>query len=135
MGARTAHTPRREGVRWGMELFLSALSFVLFVGFVFWRADRMLRKWAASNGLEIVEKKERTHRALELSVFRGGLGRPVYLVTVRDKTGSVRRAWVACGSWFWGVMSLSSDVQVAWLKGMEDDALLAIDHQDWSCHS
>jgi hypothetical protein len=115
-----------------MELFLSALSFIVWVGFVFWRAERMLRSWADCNDLEIVEKKERTDAARDLSGFCGGLGRPVYLVTVRDKTGAIRRAWVACGSLFWGVMSLSPTVQVAWLKGMEDDSALATDHLDWT---
>lgn len=120
-----------------MEHFLwaliSVLSFIVWVGFVFWRADRMLRRWAVRNGLSIVEKKERTAAAWALHGFWGNLGRPVYLVTVRDKAGAVRRAWVACGSWFWGAMSLSPDVQVAWLKGMEDDSPIASDHDDWSC--
>jgi hypothetical protein len=113
---------------------MSVLSFIVWVCFVFWRADRMLRRWAVSNDLVIVEKKERTAAAWWLAGFWGNnLARLVYLVTVRDKAGAVRRAWVACGGWFWGV--LSPDVQVAWLKGMEDDAALANDHQDWSCDS
>jgi hypothetical protein len=116
-----------------MDFFVFTCLYIAFaavwIGLVIWRAEWMLRVWAARNDLEIVEKKERTCSARALSVFWGGGTRPVYLVTVRDKTGSVRRAWVACGHWYWGV--LLPDVKVAWLKGMEDDAPFVREHVGW----
>jgi hypothetical protein len=89
-------------------------SFPVWIVAASWRGERMLQKWAARNGFEIL-KKESTH----LSVPGGPItkyarmGRPVYRVSLSDKSGAIRRAWVICGHWYWGV--ISSQVKVVWI--------------------
>jgi hypothetical protein len=85
--------------------FLLVISGGMVVGFsvVVWRAEQMLRTWATKSDLVILKKEYKLFCLSQGSfVFHSHSTRPVYLVTVRDKTGAVRKVWVACGSWLWG---------------------------------
>ncbi len=77
----------------------------------FARSAAILQKWAVENGYEILEK---SYRLLFKGpfFFRTTEHQTVYRVTVRDKAGNVRTGWVACGSWWWGL--LSDQAQVRW---------------------
>jgi hypothetical protein len=102
------------------------------------RSSAILRRWACENGFEILERslgpktsylewlrRRRLRRAdpKSFDLRYKSLGCPedtyvwphwsevVYEVTVRDKAGSVRTAWVMCFPWLFG---LSDTLMVYW---------------------
>ena len=100
----------------GNQDYLVVGSVVLLGAASFWwqhsRSASLLQKWAEDNDLYIVSSEFRY-------LFRGPFfwtsrGRTVYRVTVEDKTGRVRKGWVLCGGWWWGLMS--DHVEARWDK-------------------
>ena len=95
------------------------IVFLIFVGvafaaammtFHFARGISILEQWAAENEYEIISRE---HRLLRLGPFwwRKSKGQEVYYVTIRTLDGQVRRGWVRCGSWFWGIFSNKAVVE------------------------
>jgi len=119
----------------GAFAFLLVLIGGMVVGSPLYSGElsKYFRRWATKSDLVILEKESKLFCLSQGSfVFFSHSTRPAYLVTVRDKTGAVRKAWVACGSWPWGILSLSREVRVVWLKGMEEDAPPASDQDSLS---
>jgi hypothetical protein len=119
----------------GLTMCLCGLCcFLIGLRYSNWRGERLLENWAASNDLVILEKENRYLSPqfgdpLNYPITLWGFGgRPVYLVSVKDKSGAVRRAWVACGHWFWGVSS--DEVKVVWLRE-EEGKQLPLDGDWW----
>jgi len=56
------------------------------------QALNALRKWAQVEGLELVSATRRSFVPLSCS----GKGYQFFRVTVRDKVGGIRKAWVRC---------------------------------------
>jgi hypothetical protein len=83
---------------------LVAVAMILAFYWHFTRSAAILQQWADANGFEILEKSYR-HFFRGPFFFRTSKGQTVYRVTVRDKAGNIGTGWVACGSWWWGLMS------------------------------
>jgi hypothetical protein len=88
-----------------------AIAIFLISRWHFSRSAGILQQWASENGFEILEKSYR-HFFRGPFFFRASKHQTVYRVTVRDKAGNVGTGWVACGSWWWGLMS--NQAQVRW---------------------
>jgi hypothetical protein len=94
--------------------FMIALVLFFMVFYFRWhftRSAAILEKWADENGYEILERSYRWFFRGPF-FFRTSKGQTVYRVTVRDKAGNVQTGWVACGSWWWGL--LSDQARVIW---------------------
>lgn len=78
----------------------------------FSRGRTVLERWAAENGYEILQSRYR-HLLKGPFFVRSGKGHAVYHVTIRDRGGAVRTAYVRCGSWLGGL--LSDHVVVEWM--------------------
>ena len=96
----------------------TTIAFILFAVFIvsimvtfakwhYSRADDILARWAEDNGYEI--------RSSERCWFKGPFfalnDQEVYYVTVRTTDGQLRRGWVRCGGWLFGVLSSRTDVR------------------------
>jgi hypothetical protein len=92
---------------------LSLILIAMIFGFRwhFARSAAILKKWADENGYDILEKSY-CHFFRGPFFFRTTKNQTVYRVTVRDKRGNVGTGWVACGSWWWGL--LSDQAKVRW---------------------
>jgi hypothetical protein len=85
--------------------------FVAILAFQYSQAKAILKYWAEANRYEIVSSQH---------TFMGGpfwwrksRGQEVYYVTIRTSDGKIRRGWVRCGGWFWGVFG-SNQADVQW---------------------
>lgn len=88
-------------------LFMILLVLILMIFAFRWhfaRSAAILKKWADENGYEILEKSY-CHFFKGPFFFRTTNHQAVYRVTVRDERGNVGTGWVACGSWWWGLLS------------------------------
>jgi hypothetical protein len=92
-------------------LLLVLIATIFVFRWHFARSAAILTKWADENGYEILEKSYR-HFCKGPFFFTTTSHQTVYRVTVRDKAGNVETGWVACGSWWWGL--LSDQAQVRW---------------------
>jgi hypothetical protein len=86
---------------------------IIAIAMMIWhyvRAGQILEHWAKDNGYEILSSE---HRWLRRGPFFWwtGRGQEVYYVTVRTPDGKLRRGWIRCGSYFWGVLSDSAEVR------------------------
>jgi hypothetical protein len=77
------------------------------------RGSKLIDQWCTENNFELVSKE------LDwLSPFRGPFvfdlsrNRPVYIVTVKDQTGELRKATIACWSRVGGYFS--NQIKVVW---------------------
>jgi hypothetical protein len=84
--------------------------FSVFIIFHYSRTNSILEYWAESNGYEIMSRE---HRFFRLGPFwwRKSKSHEVYYVTIRTLDGEIRRGWVRCGSWFWGIFTNKADVE------------------------
>jgi hypothetical protein len=99
-------------------LFVSLFGFVLFIIYIIdrlaqERASKRIDQWCSENNFKLVSKE------LDwLSPFRGPFvfdlsrNRPVYVVTVKDQTGELRKATIACWSRVGGYFS--NRIEVVW---------------------
>lgn len=84
---------------------------VVFMIWHFRRSRALLARWAADEGVVLVEVEERT---LLTGPFwwHKSRGQGVYRIRVRDLAGAERVGWVLCGSWLLGMQS--DRVEVRW---------------------
>jgi hypothetical protein len=75
------------------------------------RARKVLRDWAETNGYVILSSEVRWFRRGPFW-WSTSKGQEVYYVTIRTSHGQVRRGWVRCGNWFFGL--LLNDAAVRW---------------------
>lgn len=82
----------------------------IITGAIFSRARQMLESWAKENGYQILRS--------ELRWFRRGpffwttsRNQMVYYVSVRNREGVTRNAWVRCGTWWLGVFQYKAEVR------------------------
>ena len=77
-----------------------------------WSKSRSLvHEWARREHLEILHMERGVFRRGPLFWFTSK-GQEVFHVTLRERSGRVRAAWVRCGSWWWGL--LSDKVEARW---------------------
>ena len=81
------------------------------VSFYRGRAEFVLKGWARRNGFTLVHA-DPFPSALGPRSWRRGGGQSVYHVTLSDKQGRTRRAWVRCGGQRLGM--LCEYVEVRW---------------------
>ena len=97
-----------------MEVLL-IIPFVAVALLLFsWRCRRsrsMLDDWARAGGLQLLSCERRYLRSGPF-FFRHAKGQEIFYITVRDREGEVRRAYVRCGGWFLGL--LTDKVTVEW---------------------
>ena len=74
------------------------------------RARDLIDNWATQCGFRVVDSRYCWfwNGPFFLTTSKGQM---VYYVTVEDRDGRVRRAWVRCGGWFLGMMSDRVDVE------------------------
>lgn len=93
--------------------FIVLIFAAIGIASIFWdfsRSDSLLNRWAASSGLRILECERRYLR-------RGGFfwttskGQVVFYVTVEDREGGVRHAYVRVGGHWLGLLSDRVDVR------------------------
>ena len=90
-------------------IFIFVAFFPAFLIFHFSRSRSILEQWAESNGYEIVSSE---HRFLGGPFWwRKSKGQEVYYVTIRTPDGQLKRGWVRCGGWFWGIFTNKADVE------------------------
>ena len=95
------------------QIVLIIAGLALLVGLAnrwhFQRAARILGRWAADNGYDLLTIE---HRFFRLGPFwwRTSKGQVVYWVVVQDRSGVQRAGYVRVGSWFFGVLSDTADV-------------------------
>jgi len=82
---------------------------VVMLKFHFSRARSILEQWAETNGYEILSSERRWFGGTFW--WRKSRNQEVYYVTIRTPEGQIRRGWVRCGGWFWGVLSDRADVE------------------------
>lgn len=94
-------------------ILVFAIPYLAVCWWVFARANRMLERWAAQNGYQILERRLRM-------LWRGPFiwtssgGQVVYRVHVCDAQSNERFGWALCGGFFGGV--LSDEVEIEWDK-------------------
>lgn len=96
-------------------LVLGLVWIALFLGWnrlFMKRASSILEKWAAANGLEILDC-QRPFYSGAFNWWTTSGGQVVYSVRVRDKKGHERSGWVRCGNYWNGVLS-SDKIEVKW---------------------
>ena len=100
-----------------MALVLLALGFAVFIAIVvslaalaYSRAGIILRRWAESNGYEIVGSR---YCRFNVGPFFWTTSnwQYVYYVRVRLPENQERRGWVRCGGWLSGVLSDKAEVR------------------------
>ena len=75
------------------------------------RSTEMLKAWAQSKGLTLINSKRRFLRRGSF-FWTTSKGQEVFYVTVRDAHGNRRSGYVRVGGWFVGM--LSDNVEVRW---------------------
>ena len=97
-----------------MKVSLIILVFVaLGVGMTVWtfsRSRKILERWAAENGYQILSSEFRWLRRGPF-FWTSSKGQTVYYVVVRTPEGPTKRGWVRCGSFWWGVMQDKAKVR------------------------
>ena len=74
------------------------------------RATGMVQQWAREEGVELLDY-ERRRLFRGPFFFRTSEHQEVYHVTVRDRAGRTRHAYVRCGGWFAGLWSDRVDAE------------------------
>jgi hypothetical protein len=93
--------------------WLVVLVVLLGIGvliFHYRRAGSILDNWAAENGYRILESELRWSGRGPF-FFTTARGQEVYRVTVEDQGGTIRRGYVRCGSYFFGMLSDKAEVR------------------------
>lgn len=75
------------------------------------RSHELIHKWAAENGYQVVSSSRCGYSCGPFTWSRGR-AQTVYAVTIRDKAGELRSAWIRCGSTWKGLRS--DEVTVGW---------------------
>jgi|SRR5579883_1850067 len=102
----------------GVVIGCAALSILLISAFIGWnwlflkRGRIVLEGWAAAQGYEVLQC-ESPFATGAFSFWTTSRGQVVYFVTLRDRVGRERSAWVRCGSFLGSVLS-SDDIEVKW---------------------
>ena len=78
--------------------------------FHFSRAKTMLERWAARNGLRLLEREARI-LARGPFFLSTATGQEVFRILVQDQQGQVRRGYVRCGGFLFGMLSDRVDVR------------------------
>jgi hypothetical protein len=93
-------------------LFLIGFSVLAIFGTIwhYTRAASILEKWAYNHRLRILRREYRYFFRGPFTWFTGK-SQVVYYVTVENRNGEVRTAWVRCGGYFLGLWSDHVDVE------------------------
>ena len=85
-------------------LFVLLIIFaVAMMGWNYFRAEDILRRWARNNGFKLLSAERRWFRRGPF-FFWTSKSQVVFYVTVRTSDDRIRHGWVRCGSWFLGVL-------------------------------
>ena len=84
---------------------------VLIINWQFKKARRLIDEWTARNGYRILNRRFQLFWRGPFW-WRSSKGQMVYRVTVQDRDGNTRKAWIRCGGFFAGL--LSDQVSVEW---------------------
>jgi hypothetical protein len=76
------------------------------------RAKSVVKQWASEHGYVVLQFESPFHSGT-FSWLTTSRGQVVYYVTIRDRAGSERKAWVRCGSYSGGVL-FSNKIEVRW---------------------
>ena len=95
-------------MEWVFVLFL-LLGIVMLI-FHYQRSRSILNKWAATNGYRILSS-ERRHLRRGRFFLTTARGQEVNRVMVEDSAGTIRRGYVRCGSYFFGMFSDKAEVR------------------------
>jgi hypothetical protein len=93
--------------------FVVVLAVALGFGsliFTFSRSRRILERWAAENGLQILSSQYRIFRRGSF-FWTTSKSQTVYHVVVRTPDGRTRSGLVRCGSFWWGIFSDKAEVR------------------------
>jgi hypothetical protein len=107
------------GAQWALGIMAAVLCAVLgisvFIGgsWLFQvSAKSIVEKWAAEQGNEVLAV-ESPFATGAFSFWTTSRGQVVYFVTIRDRLGNERKAWVRCGS-HTGTVLFSNRIEVRW---------------------
>jgi hypothetical protein len=97
---------------------LQILLFLVVAGIGIWiwtirKSKRMVEEWARQQGLQIVASEFRWWRRGPF-FWKSSRNQTVLYATVRLPDGSVRAAFIRCGSWWLGV--LQDRLEVKWAE-------------------
>jgi hypothetical protein len=107
-------------------LIVCFLCLVIFMVFLLDRvaqesASKLIDRWCTENNLKLVSKKlDRLSPLRGPFAFDFSRNRPVYAVTVKDGSGEVRKATIACGARWVGVFSFGDRIEVVWDRTSAD---------------
>jgi hypothetical protein len=93
----------------------AVLAISVFIGWSWMfhgRARSIVQKWATKHGYVVLQVQSPFHTGA-FSFWTTSRGQVVYFVTVRDGSGSERKAWVRCGSYIGSVL-FSDEIEVRW---------------------
>ena len=76
------------------------------------RAKSIVQKWAAEHGYVVLQFESPFHSGA-FSWWTTSRGQVVYSVSIRDRAGRERKAWVRCGSYIGSVL-FSDEIEVRW---------------------
>jgi hypothetical protein len=94
-----------------VALLLFVLPIIFAVGVMWYsRAKNILRHWAQNNDYEILSRQYRWIRRGPFFWWTTR-GQEVFYVTIRTPDGQLKRGWVRCGNWFWGILQDQADVR------------------------
>jgi hypothetical protein len=96
---------------WAALIIVGFFAVVLLGMWHYSRGRQLLEGWAGRQGLDLVDVEVRFLRRGPF-FWTTSNGQLVYYVSLRDGSGEIRRAWVRCGGWFFGM--LSDNVDVRW---------------------
>ena len=103
-----------SGVLW---LLTAVLLIGLSVGLTFWKFSHersLVEQWAKKNEYSIVNREKRSVVTGPF-MWSSSRNQTIYYVTIADKTGLQRNAWVRCGGYYLG--PLSDQIDVRWTDG------------------
>lgn len=86
---------------------------ILFI--VWWSVSRgrmMLERWTTANGYRLLSSEHRWfQRGPFLRYPQNGMANMVYFVVVQTPEGKIKRGWVLCGSFWWGMLHDKTEVR------------------------
>ncbi len=101
-----------------MEFFLTILPAIIFIIlltiFMTYHKNSGLKeveRWAKKEGLEILSSEYRWVKRGPYFIASSNQQR-IFYVTVRDKSGNIKRCWVKVGGFFLGL--LSDNIYISW---------------------
>jgi hypothetical protein len=97
-----------------VAVLVVVVGFIGLLALYVWRAQAVLRAWAAEGGFRIIrfQKTNITGRG-PFNWWTNGRHQIIYHIRVRDSEGRERSGWVRCGSYLGGIL-FSNKAEVKW---------------------